>query len=407
MIIHIIWRILPSDNVRLIVSIISLIIEIVILGYLLNKRHYKGTINLSKASQFVGIKNVILCICGICLAYFIADDYWMHLSIVEYIECGYDLYILCLMMILSLYSIYVIFTILHEIAANIKTWRNYPKVELLLNLLQMVCILVITHIQLVDMRYIYNHEYGGYDKTYLLCKTFIYISINIILSIGFRKLKQIDKMQKQLAIMQVQNENQLEKYIELNKKYEDTSKVVHDVKKHLDILETLIKEKDSDAEKYRKQMYSQLKSLTSVFKCQNKILCVIMSQKIMEAENKGIKVYIDMVDVDFNIIEDIDMTAIFVNLWDNAIEANIKLEEEKRKINIVIGQILNNIIISFENAYDGNVIFDERKMISSKGEGHGFGTLIIKESIKKYKGMYMVENNNEYFNTKIIIPMSA
>ena len=101
------------------------------------------------------------------------------------------------------------------------------------------------------------------------------------------------------------------------------------------------------------------------------------------------------------------MTAIFVNLWDNAIEANMKLEEERRKINIVIGQILNNIIISFENPYNGNIIFDERKIISSKGEGHGFGTSIIKESIKKYKGMYIVDNNYEYFNTKIIIPMSA
>lgn len=407
MITYMIWKMVPSDNARLAVSIIGLIIEIGILGYMLHKKYYRKIINISKPSQFIGIKNVILCICGICLAFFIANEYWMHLSIVEYIKSGYDLYILCLMMILILFAAYTVLTIGCELIVDIRSGRNTSIIELVLNLVQIVCMVYITHIQLVEIRYIYNHENGGYDRAYLLCKTFIFLMVNIIISVGFWKIKQIDKIEKQLAIVRVQNEKQLEKYIELNKKYEETGKIVHDVRKHLDILETLIKEKDGDAKKYREQMHSQLKSLTSAFKCQNKILGVVMSQKIMEAESKKIKVYVDMVDVDFNNIEDIDITSLFVNLWDNAIEANMKLDEEKRKINIVIGRVFNNIIISFVNAYDGNICSNENKILSSKGDGHGFGMAIIKETVKKYKGMYTVENNNEYFNTKIIIPMSA
>ena len=310
------------------------------------------------------------------------------------------------MMMLLICTIYLLLMLLNDIFANTIEWRMYPKVEMIISLLQIVSTIVIVRIQLTDMKNIYNHENGGYDKTYLLCKTFFYIGVNIMLYIAFNKLKQLDRMQKQLEIIKVENDKQLEKYIELNKKYEETSKIAHDVRKHMEILETLIKENNSDVEKYKEHLYGQLDKMTNVFKCENRILSIIMSQKMLEAESKNIKVDIDMVDSDFNAIEDIDMTAIFVNLWDNAIEASMKLDEDRRKIDIIIGKTLNSIVVSFDNVYDGNIVAKGKKFLSAKGVGHGYGLTIIKEAIRKYKGTCKFENNDELFCVKIIIPIN-
>lgn len=57
------------------------------------------------------------------------------------------------------------------------------------------------------------------------------------------------------------------------------------------------------------------------FKCSNEILSIVMSQKIISAETENIKVHTEIEDLLLDFIVDIDITAIFANLWDNAIEA--------------------------------------------------------------------------------------
>ena len=75
------------------------------------------------------------------------------------------------------------------------------------------------------------------------------------------------------------------------------------------------------------------------FQCSNKILSVIMSQKISEAENLSIKVETKIEDILFEFVNDLDLTAIFANLWDNAIEACQKIKVEDRFIRILIGRV--------------------------------------------------------------------
>lgn len=388
-----------DDIIRLIVSIVSMFIAL-----------FWGAHRfciIEKETQQLSKTKIIVLLCGIvCLSFILSNMYWMNISIIDYLISPYDLYILCVMITLTIFSLYIILENALDVADYISNKIVFSRTEMMLNVIQITGLFIVTCIQLSIMRFMYNHESGGYEKTFILLLLGVFLFINKVISIGFNKLKRLDKTEKQLAIIRAQNEKQLEKYIELNKKYEETSKIVHDVRKHLEILDMLMKDKDSDAEKYRENINSQLGSLTSVFNCQHKILSVIMSQKIMEAEAKKIKVHIDMVDVDFDIMEDIDMTALFVNLWDNAIEANMKLDEDKRMINIVIGKMLDNIVVSFKNSYNGNTSYDGKRLLSLKGEGHGYGIAIIKETIKKYRGIHMVENDELIFHTKIIIPIS-
>lgn len=85
-----------------------------------------------------------------------------------------------------------------------------------------------------------------------------------------------------------------------------------------------------------------------------------MSQKISAAENEMIKVNTKVEDILFDFVDDLDMTAIFANLWDNAIEANLKVETSERFINVIIGRVNDFIVISFENSFNGVI---KKKMV--------------------------------------------
>ena len=102
----------------------------------------------------------------------------------------------------------------------------------------------------------------------------------------------------------------------------------------------------------------------SGFQCSNQILSIIMSQKIMVAESEDIKVNTEVEDIMFDFISDIDITAIFANLWDNAIEACRKVELSERFINIIIGRVNDFVVINFENVFDGVINEHDGKLLS-------------------------------------------
>lgn len=80
---------------------------------------------------------------------------------------------------------------------------------------------------------------------------------------------------------------------------------------------------------------------------ENQMLNIILNEKIREAEAKGITVTVRVGDIDLSDIKEIDLTTIFANLLDNAIEAagedgrlSIKLDEFRE---FRVGEIRNSI----------------------------------------------------------------
>ena len=208
-------------------------------------------------------------------------------------------------------------------------------------------------------------------------------------------------------LMQTQSKMQFEHYAEINRKYEESRRVIHDIKKHLSVLESLTAiEGNKKAEEYREVIENEVDSLFSGFQCSNQILSIIMSQKIMVAESEDIKVNTEVEDIMFDFISDIDITAIFANLWDNAIEACCKVEPSGRFVNIIIGRVNDFVVISFENAFDGVLHEKGGKLFSTKEQHEGVGVSIIKSSVEKYKGTLVIEHDENMFKANALIPLA-
>lgn len=130
-----------------------------------------------------------------------------------------------------------------------------------------------------------------------------------------------------------------------------------------------------------------------------------MSQKIVAAESNKIKVTTRVENISLDFMDDFDVTAIFANLWDNAIEACDKIEESNRFIEFNMKKINDFIVLNVENSFNGKVIKKSENLLSTKADHNGVGLTIIKSTVEKYNGIFSTKYNDDVFRTEITIPI--
>lgn len=130
-----------------------------------------------------------------------------------------------------------------------------------------------------------------------------------------------------------------------------------------------------------------------------------MGQKIGIAKSNGIEVTINVEDIKFEFVDDIDMAAIFANLWDNAIDACLKINNGKRYIDVIIGRVNDFIVINFENSFDYKSAGKNDAALSAGLNHHDIGISIIRSSIVKYDGLVNVGRKTKFFNSTVLLPI--
>ena len=248
---------------------------------------------------------------------------------------------------------------------------------------------------------------SGKDALIVICVLIGFLFLSIFLVYFTGEIIKAYNAKYESELMHTQSKIQFEHYAEINRKYEESRRVIHDIKKHLSVLESLTAIKgNKKAGEYREIIENEVDSLFSGFQCSNQILSIIMSQKISVAESEHIKVTTEVEDITFDYINDIDITAIFANLWDNAIEACRKVGSSERFINIIIGRVNDFVVINFENIFDGVINERDGKLLSTKEQHEGVGVSIIKSSVEKYKGTLVIEHDENIFKAKALIPLA-
>lgn len=104
-----------------------------------------------------------------------------------------------------------------------------------------------------------------------------------------------------------------------------------------------------------------------------------------------------------------DICSIFGNAIDNAIECELKItDKEKRLIHVTVSRQKNFLILRFENYYDMELKYKQGRLITTKKEKeyHGYGLKSIQYIADKYDGAVSIDTKNNWFDLKILIPMS-
>ncbi|MBR1391171.1 MAG: GHKL domain-containing protein [Lachnospiraceae bacterium] len=208
--------------------------------------------------------------------------------------------------------------------------------------------------------------------------------------------------ENQVKALEQQANIQYEYYLAQIKKYDRTVQILHDVKKHIRAIEGLYEtDKKYIASKYTNEIGDLLQPLIPMEYTGNPILNILLTDKEMSMMDKGIEMDIKIDNVDLDFIEPIDVTTIFGNLLDNAIEAAEKVKG-KKYIYIKISSFHQMVVIRIENSCTV-VKWKNGFPVSEKGKNRGLGLLNVQSSIQRYDGNLSLKQENQKFIAELFL----
>ncbi len=159
--------------------------------------------------------------------------------------------------------------------------------------------------------------------------------------------------------------------------------------------------KDDMAKTYAKEIGQMLVPLCLEDYTNNPILNVLLNDKKRIASLHSICFNLDIGTVHLGFMEPIEVTTVFGNLLDNAIEA-CDLVPNHRYIDMKLDKYNEIIVINISNCTMPIEKWSVGKPVSRKGKNHGIGLLNVENIIKKYNGSMVLEEANKKFSCKII-----
>lgn len=191
---------------------------------------------------------------------------------------------------------------------------------------------------------------------------------------------------------------QYEYYLQQEQKYNQTIQILHDVNRHIQsIKELCVSGNTEETKRYAEQIGGILKPLIPTKYTGNAILDILLSDKVRQIEDKGISFFVDLDGISFDFMEAIDITTIFGNLLDNALEACEAIQDKPDKgIVLTAKKIQEMVSVTVEN--DCNPVKWRADIpVSEKGENRGIGLLNVRKSIDRYDGNLKLRENNGKF----------
>nr|WP_243880105.1 MULTISPECIES: GHKL domain-containing protein [Lachnospiraceae] len=98
-----------------------------------------------------------------------------------------------------------------------------------------------------------------------------------------------------------------------------------------------------------------------------------------------------------------DITALFANLLDNAVEACEESSIQCKKIILRIHRFKEYIVIKVCNTIGTKPKIKEGKLVSTKNGHLGMGMMILENLANKYCGNMDYEYSDTYFETNLIL----
>lgn len=201
----------------------------------------------------------------------------------------------------------------------------------------------------------------------------------------------------------------IEYYEMLLSETENQNILIHDIKKHLHSIELLNERHESDKiSTYIHQLMDSSDLKESVRICDNEMLNAILCRYQKQCAVKQISF---LADIRSGVLQNIyhnELTSLFCNLLDNAIESAEKIPNSFIELTVRKKENLPFVVIVVINScrctptYDNNNLPISHKLDHSK---HGYGIKSIKKVVKHFQGdlqMYY-DDNNATFHTIITL----
>ncbi len=176
----------------------------------------------------------------------------------------------------------------------------------------------------------------------------------------------------------------------------------HDLKKQLNYL----KGSTVDQDAFLAEMETLADTYDATFHTENDALNVVLTEKSMLCLARQIPFSFTGSGKGMDFLRGIDLYTLFANLLDNAIEASMHLEKEKRNIHLAVKQQFDFISIHCANRFSGRLIEQGGVLFTIKAdrEEHGYGFRSMEEIAERYDGSVSHHTDGDLFVVNILLP---
>ena len=183
-------------------------------------------------------------------------------------------------------------------------------------------------------------------------------------------------------------------------KVKESKKSRHDYKKHLHLLNGYLQHNEYDqAKKYLEDLL-KYHSMNTMLITGNQILDLMIEAYHDKINEYDIDVQLNIQNLNLQKIKSVDLSTIYGNILDNAIESCIRCDE--KIIEITFKQVGSYYIMRFINSCSFINHIDGDFTTTKSKEYHGYGLNNIRDAVKKYEGSVdskYVEDKNLFITT--------
>ena len=234
-----------------------------------------------------------------------------------------------------------------------------------------------------------------------------------VMSFGFLALNLYVVHQTEAIVRSKETELQLQlyrqqehiistNYREMESRYEQSRRIIHDIRNQLQTLEQM--DDSSQKAEYVERIKENVEMLGVPKVCPSPLLNILFNDKKKLAASYKILLHLNFKHFSLDGFDEMDLLTIFANLIDNAIDACRPLSQNRRKIELRIHSYDGKLIVSIENRYEGKCPEDPtQSFCTSKKDHMGIGLANVREIVSRYDGELEILTEKQIFLVRLIL----
>lgn len=195
-------------------------------------------------------------------------------------------------------------------------------------------------------------------------------------------------------------------YQELEQNQQTVRRLRHDMKNHLNVINTFLRNEDyEEASRYLGELNQEFISNIRIY-CPDSIINAVLNSKAQLAEDSNISCNFQIDLEESPVVEDIDLCSILGNTLDNAIEACRKIPQISKR-SISVKARCKNGFFSYDivNSKVNDIVKEKETFLTDKKDpsSHGIGLKALKNIVEKYDGTIDISYDKDTFHIVLLI----
>ena len=233
------------------------------------------------------------------------------------------------------------------------------------------------------------------------------VCMNIIMFYFMQSIGKREYLLREKALLELEVRDKLQLYEAISEKVQDQRRVSHEYKNQLTCMQLLCeREEYENLRQYLKQINGDVLHDLDYIDTNQVFVNAVLNAKYEEAVRNHILVVCKVNDLSGLTMAASELVVLLSNLCNNAIEACVKCEGERRiKLKCVYEE--DELILSIRNTYNGELHKTGKYFRTTKVEesqSHGIGLRNVIQIIEKNNGYYAIDYTENKFQISIIIP---